>query len=464
MATTAQQVTAGSPPPDPQDVGNAFVQQYYQILLESPELVFRFYQDSSKLGRPEDDGTMGSVSTLQDINKKILSLYLGGFDAEIKTVDAQDSHDGAVIVLVTGKLMGKDNIKHNFTQTFFLAQQLPPLGKGYFVLNDIFRYVEDTDNDGSQHLDVEVEAPATPDHASVEQENQNHVSEPIKGSSEEANGEEIYNPPVNEEILAAEEEQPVSVVADEVEDDLQLVTESNSKIEDAPKKSYASIVKILKDNGAPFTTATSTPPRSLPKQEQVTVAPQPVASQHEPSVIKSNAIENGNTQEGEADGYSIYIRGLPMSATATLLETEFKKFGAIKKNGIQVRSHKGFCFGFVEFEEMASVLSAIEASPVRIGEHQAYIEEKRSPNSRGNNNRGRFMNGRGGNFRNEGGRGRGNFGGGRGYNRTDFNNRSEFGNRSGGRGGYQNRGGDGYQRSDIAGSNGSRMTRGGSTQ
>lgn len=40
------------------------------------------------------------------------------------------------------------------------------------------------------------------------------------------------------------------------------------------------------------------------------------------------------------DGFSIYIKGLPMSATPAMLEDEFKKFGPIKPNGIQVRSHR----------------------------------------------------------------------------------------------------------------------------
>lgn len=40
-----------------------------------------------------------------------------------------------------------------------------------------------------------------------------------------------------------------------------------------------------------------------------------------------------------ADGYSIYINGLPMTATESLLEV-FEKFGVIKKDGIQVRSNR----------------------------------------------------------------------------------------------------------------------------
>lgn len=61
--------------------------------------------------------------------------------AEIKTADAQDSHQAGVILLVTGCLTGKDNVSKKFTQTFFLA----PQEKGYFVLNDIFRYIEENE-------------------------------------------------------------------------------------------------------------------------------------------------------------------------------------------------------------------------------------------------------------------------------------------------------------------------------
>lgn len=46
-------------------VGNAFVHQYYHILHQSPELVFRFYQDISKLGRLEENGIMGVTTTME---------------------------------------------------------------------------------------------------------------------------------------------------------------------------------------------------------------------------------------------------------------------------------------------------------------------------------------------------------------------------------------------------------------
>lgn len=60
--------------PSAQVIGNAFVEQYYHVLHRSPELVYKFYQDSSILSRQEPDGTMTSVSTMQVCTFKISIL------------------------------------------------------------------------------------------------------------------------------------------------------------------------------------------------------------------------------------------------------------------------------------------------------------------------------------------------------------------------------------------------------
>ena len=94
----------------------------------------------------------------------------------------------------------------------------------------------------------------------------------------------------------------------------------------------------------------------------------------------------------KVDAHAIYVRNLPLSATPQQLEEEFKRFGTIKNEGIQVRSNKvlvfllkiiftvisepnaqidlsisveetqiqGFCYGFIEFEDASAVQTAIE--------------------------------------------------------------------------------------------------------
>ncbi|XP_076888107.1 nuclear transport factor 2-like [Bidens hawaiensis] len=448
---------AAPPPVSAQVVGNVFVQQYYHILHQSPGLVHRFYQDISKLGRPEEDGSMSTTTTMDAINAKILSLNYGDYKAEIKYVDVQESLNGGVSVLVTGYLTGLDDIQQQFTQSFFLA----PQDKGYFVLNDIFRYM----NNANHHEEEEnapaedVVAPATPEKVpEVIQEPENNIIEQAAVLPDEPEAEQVV--PVENGEVPTVEEDPVPEVVDEVQDSSQLVIEAHTKIEEVPKKSYASIVMDMKQKGVPFSSPASAPRKPQPrKQEQPLInAPPTIVPAAEP-VVASNedAVENGLHEE-EVEGYSVYIKGLPMSATPAILDEEFKKFGPIKPNGIQVRNNRGFSFGFVEFETPDAVQKAIEASPVTINGKKAVVEEKRSTNSKGGN-RGRYVGGRGLGFRNEVIRGRGGFGGGRGYNRgSDFGgSRNDYGYRGGSRGGsFSNRGGDGYQRAN----NGGRVNRG----
>jgi RNA recognition motif-containing protein len=42
----------------------------------------------------------------------------------------------------------------------------------------------------------------------------------------------------------------------------------------------------------------------------------------------------------KVDAHAIYVRNLPLNATPQQLEEEFKRFGTIKYEGIQVRSNK----------------------------------------------------------------------------------------------------------------------------
>ena len=64
------------------------------------------------------------------------------YNFEIESVDAQNSFKDGVIVLVTGCLVEKATIKKKFTQTFFLA---PQENGGFFVLNDVFRFISETE-------------------------------------------------------------------------------------------------------------------------------------------------------------------------------------------------------------------------------------------------------------------------------------------------------------------------------
>ncbi|XP_062184813.1 nuclear transport factor 2-like [Phragmites australis] len=489
MASPPPSAAAGAAPESPppaQVVGNAFVQQYYNILHQSPELVYRFYQETSRLGRPASAGAdMDTVTTMEAINDKIMSMDITR--AEIREVDAQESLCGGVTVLVMGHLTGRNNVSREFVQSFFLA----PQEKGYFVLNDILRYIGEGEEVEAEQappplqkpaLDVDADAAAeavpaaalpngivegatesVPREQDALPQPEQHVAEPAPHPQEEVDlNEEVYNPPPNDTEEPVLEETPAPEVINEVPNNPAVPTPSSAPtvpLEEAPKKSYASIVKVMKEFRPP---ASTVPSRPAPPKPEKQAPPAPALVADVPAFSLNS--QSSSFQDPEVDGHAIYVRNLPLNAMPQQLEDEFKRFGTIKHDGIQVRSNKiqGFCFGFVEFEDASVVQSAIEASPVMIGDRQCYVEEKRTTGSRGSS-RGRFAPGRGGNFRGEGMRGRGNYSGGRGYGRGEVSYRFYYGGRGGGRGGAS-RGGDvSYQRVDHSGTAGGSGVRAPST-
>ena len=92
----------------------------------------------------------------QEIFDRINSIGYDECKVYIHSIDSQSSTNGGIIILVLGEMSNKGHAWRKFTQTFFLAEQ----PGGYFVLNDIFRYLkEDVDDEVD-----ESSAPSTTHH------------------------------------------------------------------------------------------------------------------------------------------------------------------------------------------------------------------------------------------------------------------------------------------------------------
>ncbi|XP_002961498.2 ras GTPase-activating protein-binding protein 1 [Selaginella moellendorffii] len=414
--------TANATPASANLVGNAFINQYYNVLHQSPAVVHRFYTDQSQLTRDSGgaDGPVETVSTQQDIHAKIMSMDLTDFKAEIKSVVSQNSLGGGVLVMVTGSLSCKSTGKRNFVQTFFLA----PQEKGYFVLNDVLRYVD--------------EAPAA---KTLPYSMANGVAESTVSSipepDEQLEGEGL----VPEETFQSEEyvvlEKPEDKAPDEPEVEaveepavveVETITQETTVTQTQPeefqeqvktttvKMSYASILAQSR----------AAQPRPVaPRPAPVSAPPQPA------TVVPPPAASTVEEPPSDKDKEGVYISNLPLNATEQEIESKFEKFGPVKPGSVQVRSMKaqGYCFAFLDFEDQLSASSAVEASnSIEIGGRFVKVEYKRAHGS------GR---GRGRDFRGEG----------RGYGDREGGARGGYGDRERG-GGYGDRdgGGRGYNR------------------
>lgn len=153
--TTAEKKVAYLTQVDAYTVGWMFVKQYYTFLNQEPEKLHLFYSKNSYFVHGlegESSQTKPHAHGQAEIQNAINNLGFENCMVMVNSVDSQESSQGGVVVMVIGQMMKKDQSCHKFCQTFFLAEQ----PKGYYVLNDIFRFLKDEVDDGYE------ERPASP--------------------------------------------------------------------------------------------------------------------------------------------------------------------------------------------------------------------------------------------------------------------------------------------------------------
>ncbi|KAM3326196.1 nuclear transport factor 2 isoform X1 [Capsicum chacoense] len=417
-------------------VGSYFVQQYYQVLQQQPDYVHQFYTDASSIVRVDGDSNE-SASALVQIHTLIMSMCFSVI--KIKTINSLESWNGGVLVVVSGSVKLKDfNGWRNFVQTFLLA----PQEKGYFVLNDVFHFVNEEGSELAQapvvsqnNLEaqptssnplaeppaahdyaIEVEATeyvnsvhiqgndAVEDYSYPEHDHENlyEVEAEAESESEHDEAEAEDEADVPEETHFGEETAQVRSFEEETSfpnNVAEVMPEpepaAEEPVAEPSKLSYASILRAPKGKPAPSVriqpsytkTATAVPEWQPPVEQSISMPPAvPEAS--------LDLTDEGFSQEGESK--SVYVRNLPSTVSSLDILQEFKNFGKIKQDGVFLRNRKdvGICYAFVEFEEVQGVQNAIKASPIQLAGRQVYIEERR-PTSNSTSRGGRSGRGRG---------------------------------------------------------------------
>ncbi|KAF8800552.1 hypothetical protein BYT27DRAFT_7227366 [Phlegmacium glaucopus] len=141
----------------PSEVGWQFVPQYYTFVNKEPHRLHCFYNKNSTFihGTEGEDGK--PCYGQQEIHNKITSIGFEDCKVFIHSVDAQSSANGGIIIQVIGEMSNHGDPWRKFVQTFFLAEQ----PNGYFVLNDIFRFLKEETLDGDGMDDVDLPEPAS---------------------------------------------------------------------------------------------------------------------------------------------------------------------------------------------------------------------------------------------------------------------------------------------------------------
>lgn len=137
------------------DVAAQFSLQYYNAMSCQPEGLHAFYGKQSHLVHSvEEDLEAPICSTLDSIHSRLVEMNYQGARIVVESIDAQPSMNGGIFVQTTGNMRMKTGGFRNFVQSFFLAEQ----PNGYFVLNDVLRFKENSQSNSKAAQSQEIKS------------------------------------------------------------------------------------------------------------------------------------------------------------------------------------------------------------------------------------------------------------------------------------------------------------------
>ncbi|KAH7402461.1 hypothetical protein BKA66DRAFT_403968 [Pyrenochaeta sp. MPI-SDFR-AT-0127] len=265
----AEQAAASEIPKD--EVGWYFVEQYYTTLSKSPDRLYLFYNKRSQYVSGVEEDKVSVCSGQKAINERIKELEFKDTKVRVTNVDSQGS-DANIVIQVIGEISNQGQPHKRFVQTFVLAGQT----NGYFVLNDIFRYLAEEpeeEEESQQEPDLSAngvqEPAATTTAAAAETETLSRGEE--TATSEE--GLDKAEPKVEEAVKeepAAEEASPAAATEQVPEETEQPQPEEAPAVVEASSKETAA--PAVKE-----TTETEKPKSSAPTPASSTAKAAPVA-------------------------------------------------------------------------------------------------------------------------------------------------------------------------------------------
>ncbi|KAK8671007.1 hypothetical protein V6N13_037618 [Hibiscus sabdariffa] len=292
---------------------------------------------------------------------------------EIKTACSLESWSAGVLVMVSGSVLVKDfSSWRKFVQTFFLA----PQEKGFFVLNDIFHFI---DEEQIHHHPAVLLAQHNLDHKLSAS---GPIPEPvpsyflggdIQGRELVAHVDVRENGPVDkfslsEQLHQAPESESIVDNSSVQESNGALLLTVNTVQEHVPpvgepqKHTYASILRVAKGQAVPSVAPEVSLNKNLsPASDGDQTTQQPFISSNVVEMSGADIVDEISPIEceGKASSISVMLKYFTDVGNVNLFAIVSKLIvcGEISPDGVVIRSRKdvGVCYAFVEFEDMASV-------------------------------------------------------------------------------------------------------------
>jgi len=398
----------------PFEVSWLFVQEYYTIMNNSPEKLHQFYNKDSYYCNGSEGESSKIYHGQTEINKRIKELEYEDCKVLVSNVDSQISSGDGIIIQVLGEMSNKGGASHKFAQTFFLAKQ----PNGYFVLNDIIRFLKEDIENEYEDFETPNETYATQDQYMENQSNTMMTEEVIEQMNEslvldaDTNLEEKTNLESMETQSALEEKK---VEAEKpMEENLELpanttttptttttatnelnATNTNANITTTTTTSTTTppAATTTTSTSAPATELTESATETEPKRANQVKSFATVTASNtttiattthykEVSKIESKPLPNSTAQKsnqgrGRQDqkgsfDREIFIKDINDNISKEKIKEAFSKFGEVKKVDVFYNRRSGF----VEFISLDSAKSAIAAKSVLVDGHKIIAEEK----------------------------------------------------------------------------------------
>ncbi|KAL4938578.1 hypothetical protein BDV06DRAFT_50289 [Aspergillus oleicola] len=403
------------------EVGWYFVEQYYTNMSRSPDKLHLFYSRRSQLVFGTEAESVPVAVGQKAIQEKIKQLDFQDCKVRVLNVDAQASFDN-ILIAVIGEISNKQEPSRKFVQTFVLAEQ----PNGYYVLNDVFRYLADEEEvveDAAISSDAAAEEPEllapaqTAAETSIETEGPKvdseeavaevdkkleHVEEaekeaPAAETAPQTNGtEQAEAEPAAETAekpAAAAEAEPVKPEEPAPEP---TVSEPAPAIEQAPParavpKTWANIaskigatapvvpaIPVAPVKPAPAAAPASQPSAPAPAAPAAATTTETVPSQPsstDGSGWQTAGHDHKKSQARAGDNQAVlgYIKNVTEKVNADQLKETLERFGKLTHFDV---SRQKNC-AFIEFADRAGYNAAVAANPHQIGTEQIKVEERR---------------------------------------------------------------------------------------
>jgi len=317
-------------------VSKQFVHSYYNILHRSPQDLHRFYKEDSSFthGFEATYGTPDETARgLEKITNKIQQLDFQKCRVTLSVVDVQASIQGGIIIMVVGHLSNKEESPRKFVQTFFLAEQSNANGKGYYVHNDIFRYLDEGQEVG--------------------QENEREEQEITLGHSQEG-------------IIQKESEPDVPVESSVIKEQIEVIEQE----EIPPKASFIPVAATspnVQEESNPLPMKKSAPMEATKPKNWAGVVSKsnsqtPIDHPSPPKVPSQAAPQKSTTSQARKDekpgNPSLFVSNVPFNATEEQVKTIFSKIGEV--SSVSVNKSKGIAF--IDMANPDIALKAIESA------------------------------------------------------------------------------------------------------